>query len=500
MIELKTQTYRQKVEIKSWIANKFKNPIIFYLAHREDSRALLITFTILDLANSEIVFIVSYLPENKLKVQSSPEKNKFFISAGFNPHCSIQIKPKEDFFTFIERRNFFYYINYQENILRVYTGNDLNLPEKNELGEFGSTFYKDAKDANCFYITAVSQNKDNEMRLNFYKTKLDLSDLENIFSTSTPSPMAPHVTKQYKNYLLSSEFGFRKFKNKGTGKVYLEGVEYMIFVFEDLYREYCSENNKKFSQEEFKKNNLIEEWKVNLESEFSVFCQKKGNNFLEICENNEKYNFEMLPGIVTVLDIEKKLLKSFETTFCTPAHFEIDLESDVVYTSSHNFVILDKLYFLGPAAIDKFVIKDGELEKVGTFSEKNAFRFTTHKIFGYKNRKYVCSFGQPNRLYFIDADSMKMLYYDDIEVDLLSDKEDVRFFLNNNNLEPFVMKTIEVSSDGEVLFLLSHKYIYFYSFPERRILQRIDYRDFELGGGQNLHDYYNRTTHSDYLI
>jgi hypothetical protein len=499
MTELKTITIDRKIEIEKKIARKFERPIIFYMDHKEDKKSFLITFVILDFVNSKISFIFSRLPENELKLQSSPEKDKFFISKGYNPHCSIQINPEEDFLTFVECGKFFYYVNYKKNILRVYTENDLNLFEKDGLAEFGATFYKDPDDPKYFYFTALSGKKNDKSWLCFYRASLDLADLENILCVDTLSPVAPHVTKKHQKYLLSSDFGYRKFRNTKTGTVYIGGTEYASFVFEDMYREYCLEKGSEFSREEFLARNKIEESGIILESDFASFYKKKGNNFLGVCDNFEKYNFEALPGTITLLDLEEKKLKSFQTTFCTPAHFEIDPETGVIYASSHNFVSLDKIYFLGPAAIDKFVIKNGELEKIGTFCEEDAYRFTTHKIFKYENKKYICSFGQPNRLYFIDADSMKTLYYDDIEIDFLSDKEDIKLFLNGNDLEPFVMKTIEVSPDGEVLILIGHKYVYFYGFPERKILCKFDYRDFDLGKDFDLRDYNLRTTHCDYL-
>lgn len=500
MLELKTKTYRRKFNISPWLADKFKYPIIFYLAHKDDYRAFLITFVIVDFHRSEIIYIISFSPENFEKVKNHPDENIFRILTGYNPHCSLQINPEENFYTFIENSGFFFNVNYKKNILKAFTGKDLSCLEKDRLTLFGSTFYKDEENSDYFYLSAISKNTDGKLKLNFFRASLDLCKLEDIFNTqSFLSESAPHVTRKYKNYLINSEFEFRRYKNKWTGKIFFSAKEYMRFVYKDIYKEFCLKKKINFKMDNLRLKNEIRVWNVHLEPEFSDFCREKGSNFLEICEKNKKYAFSVLPGTITIIDIAKRILKSYETSVCTPAHFEFDFESSTIYTSSHNFIILDKLYFLGPAAIDKFVIRGGELEKIGTFSNDCAYRFTTHKIFKYKNKRYICSFGQPNRLYFIDAETMETLYYDDIETDLLSDKWDIRHFLNNKNLEPFVLKTIEVSSDGEILFLLSHNFIYFYSFPERKILHRIDYRDFELGDNISLHDYYNRTTHCDYL-
>ena len=142
------------------------------------------------------------------------------------------------------------------------------------------------------------------------------------------------------------------------------------------------------------------------------------------------------------------------------------------------------------------MIENGKLKKTGVFSDPSAFRFTTHKVFYYKGKSYLCAFGQPNRLFFIDADTLEILYHDDIEEDLLSDQKDIRDYINNNYLEQITLKTIEVSPDGEILFLLSYNYIYFYSFPERKIISKIAYQSAE---GIPLDGFYKRTTHSNYL-
>jgi hypothetical protein len=96
---------------------------------------------------------------------------------------------------------------------------------------------------------------------------------------------------------------------------------------------------------------------------------------------------------------------------------------------------------------------------------------------------------------------MKIEYFDDIGEDLITHQDDMLVFLNRGDLEPVTIKTIEVSDDGQFLFLLSYECIYFYSFPERRIVQKIDYRPKEVTFGKNLSmdRFYKRTTHSDYL-
>jgi hypothetical protein len=204
----------------------------------------------------------------------------------------------------------------------------------------------------------------------------------------------------------------------------------------------------------------------------------------------------VLPGEISLLNLKDLSLTLYETTFCAPAHFEIDTKKGIIFTSSHNFAIFDKVYFFGPAALDRFVIENGKLKRTGVFSDPTAYRFTTHKIFYHKGKSYLCAFGQPNRLFFIDAETLKIIYYDDIEEDYLSGQKDIRDFLNNDPLDHIGLKAIEVSSDGEILFLLGPSHIFFYSFPERRIISRIVYDSAE---GIPLDSFYRLTTHSSYL-
>jgi hypothetical protein len=497
MLELKTKTYREKIEIDSRIAGKFKYPIIFYMVSRDDPRKLFLTFVIFDFAKRELVYIFSHLPENIPKVESYPDEEILkFSQAFYTPHCSIQINADEDFYTFMENTRFFLYVNRKENIMRIFTGKDFNLPGMNQLVKFGSTFYKDDEDAGIFYFTTLSTVEDGSRRFNFFKAKLDLTEIENIFTCPTNKWFAPHVTRKFGKYVLSSDFMIRRFRNKKNGKICDGPERLMQSVYSDLYAEYCREKNKEFSKEQFLSKSQLSAgsifFSLDFDPSFREFCGIRGKNILEICERNEKYSFESLPGEISLLNLEDMSLTSYETTFCAPAHFEIDPKKEIIFTSSHNFAIFDKIYFFGPAALDRFIIENGKLKRTGVFSDPSAYRFTTHKIFYYKGKSYLCAFGQPNRLFFIDAETLEVLYHDDIEEDYLSGQKNIRDYLNANPLDQLSLKAIEVSPDGEILFLLGPNYIFFYSFPERRIISRIAYDSAE---GIPLDSFSRLTTH-----
>lgn len=505
MIELDLYTHKVPINISDSIAEKFKFPIVFYLCHKNDGRFFLVTFVILDFKNKELFYIFSYSSENLEKISKHKFSNFFRCKESQNAHCSINLTSGKDFWVFFEASHFFFHVDRQRNKLKIFTSSDLEIGEKNKAAEFGSTFYKDDSDNKYFYFTVLTEeHQAKEKLLSFFKASLDLSSLEKVFSIwQHPRHTAPHVTKKYKNYLLNSEFTWTEFKLRDSGEVLEAATPFMRYVYKDLYREFCKERNREFNEDEYnRKNNVSRVGGIHLESEFKIFCENKGKNFLDICQKNKKYNFDPLPGKISLIDIKRQTIEFYETTFCAPAHFEIDAKKDIIYTSSHNFTFFDNLYFLGPAAIDKFILEKNKLRKIGSFCDKEAYRFTTHKVFYYKDKSYICSFGQPNRLYFIDADTMKILYYDDIGEDYLSGKNDLCSYLNNNGYiyDKSIIRAIEISEDGEILFLLGKEFIYFYSFPDKKILEKFPYTsDIMVKKDIRLSDFHLRTTHSNYL-
>lgn len=503
MLELDTMTFSWPIKLEQEIFGKFNFPIIFYQMHKKDNRAFFPTFVIIDFEREVLTYIISYSRENVSRVERDKNSELFkIVSYSCNPHCTIQEKKEESFFTFVENTRYFYHVNYKKNVVRIYTGEDLGISdEKERLVEFGSTLYKDDKDENFFYLTALIQNKATEVKsLNFYKVSLDLSKIDKIYSMQVSIGFAPHVTRKFDNFLINSEFLRREFKNNATGEIFIGANLYLNYVYYDLYKQYCTQKRKVCLESDFIEKNKILAGNIKLEPGFFDFCQSRGKNFLEICQRDKKYAFSSMPGTIMLLNLKTREKFYYNTTYCSPAHFEIDEQTGTIYTSSHNFTVLDRMYFLGPAAIDRFVLSDGGLKKTGTFMHPGAYRFTTHKLFYYQNNPYICSFGQPNRLFFINAKTMEVIYHDDIEDDVLSSQTDILGFVNRVDLEPITLKTIEVSPDGQYLFLLSYKYIYFYSFPDKRIVQRIEYhKDFMLNEEISLRDFYKRTTHADYL-
>ncbi len=503
MLELEAVTIRREIDLNPDICRRFKDPIVFYLTHRNDRRFFFITFVILDLQKREISYITTYLPENIKKVENHKKQEKYKAASYSDPHCSIKINNKNEFVSFPEDGEYFYRVFPDRNKVRVYLADGIGVNGEAELKEFGSTFYKAEEDGkNYFYFTAIDKQKKDYPILNFFRSGLDISDIRKVFSTPISRFMnAPHATRKFGQFLISSDFSSRKYKNKKTGLVFETQGEMVRSVYEELYKEYCNSKGIIFSKENFYQKNRILRKEITLEREFSVFCESRGKNFLDVCSSDSQFDFSVLPGKISFVDLRKQTINFLETTFCAPAHFEIDDQKGAVYTCSHNFSRVDKLYYFGPAAIDKFLVKNGHFKKVATFTDQTGYRMTNCKIFHYQGKSYLSSIGQPNRLFIIDAETMTKLFCDDIGENVLSSQKDIRYFLNNSDLENITLRALEISDDGELIFILSNKYIYFYSFPERRLLTRLPYHDNIpiLGGNTTLYDFFQRTSHCDYL-
>lgn len=503
MFELKTKQFEVSMPLKKEIKESFNKPIVFYMAHDDDELIFFLTFVIVDFKNEKLVYIVSYYPENIALLRSREDKENFRIRfPSENPHCSISTSDKKSFLTFTEGGRHFTHTVPERNVIEVYTGRDIGFDGDEEVINFGSTFYKDDEDPDYFYMTAVAQSKkDRTRKLYFIKISLDLKRREIVYSRPTNKFYAPHSTRRFGKYLLTSSFLFCQVENKVTGQVFENSTDYMRFVYRDLYKEYCQSNALIPSSEIMTGESLFFEKKLMLDSGFNSFFYSKGKNFLDICTKFAKYDFIARQGKISTLNLDTKEITFFNTSFCTPAHFEVDKLSDDIFISAHNFLSFGRMYFLGPAAIDRFrPDENGNMRKIASFSHPTGFRFATHNVFAYQGKTYISTFGQPNRLFIIDADTMKLHHYHDIETDVLTDKEDPLCYINTANLESITIRTIEASDDGRYLFLLSHDYIYIYDFRLKRIVSKIEYHpDISFGDDLWPSQFYKRTTHSNFI-
>jgi hypothetical protein len=96
---------------------------------------------------------------------------------------------------------------------------------------------------------------------------------------------------------------------------------------------------------------------------------------------------------------------------------------------------------------------------------------------------------------------MELVYYQDLTEDVLSNKTDVTSFLNSNFVKSAAFVSLEASEDGELIFITGTNAIYFFSFPERRIVMKLPYSQREYFDEDiSLGQFYNRTVHVSRLF
>jgi len=499
MIELQTRTYRRKIAIAPGIIDSFRSPIVFYLAHKDDAQSSFPLFVILDFSNSEIIYIVSYLPENIEIMKNHPDRGLFQAPFLVNMHCSLQVTPGKEFLSFVDYASYIFSVDYENNIMRLFSGKDLLCNERNNITYFGSTFYKDENDDAYFYFSACGV-ADGQSQLYMYRSRLDLTDIKTVAVISPyHGIIAPHMTRVHQRILLNSLFTTSEFVINATGQKFdLDGI--MQYVYEDLFKDYCATKQLVYSHQIFEKNNTIKNMVVRLDPEFSNFCKKIGKKFVDLTNSIEKYRFTALPGKIFSVNIDTSAVDFYDTTMCSPAHFELFDSRGDVYVSCHNMAHFGAMHYLGPAVIDKFRVHEGKMIKMGSFCNPRGFRFTSHRLFTYNGRQYICTIGYPNRLFFIEADTMKLLYHYDIDKDVLSSLTDICTFLNTYYDYANIFYSFEVSSENGIVLILGIQDVYFYDFNDKRVIQKIPYLvPVNLEQELNLDKYYRRTSHSSYL-
>lgn len=499
MIEFKLEVTRKKINLDSRIADKFRAPVIFYLANKAEERVFLYTFVILDFKNSELIYVDSYLPENIARWKGHPEREKYMITNITNVHCSLELNPGKDFYAFTEVANYFIYINYESGIMRTYRGSELAFGE-GRIWKFGDTFYKD-NDGRSFYLSAEEYSREGIKRLSIYRASLDFSSVQKVYQSLTDQfHFAPHVTRKIGDYIFNSAFSTRRFRLDRTGQEFDNVFDISKFIYRDLFKEYCMERNEEFMEEKFLSDNKMQYCPPHLASGFKEFCQRIGRDIYEIAGARKEYEFTILPGKISMLDLKKKTLEFYETTCCAPAHFEIDEQENFIYTSSHNFIRLGKIRYLGPAAIDKFKMVGGEIIKEGTFSDPSGYRFTSHRVFKHKGDSIICTIGQPNRLFIVDGKTMKKIRHFDIKEDVLTGNENLADYVSKNDFETLTVKAFEVSDGGEYVMIVAYDSLMFYDIENGRVAAEVPFlRNGSFKNEVSPRGYYNRSVHANYL-
>ncbi|MDD5213064.1 MAG: hypothetical protein PHG82_01445 [Candidatus Gracilibacteria bacterium] len=490
--------------------------IVFFLFHKLDLRQLFLTFTIIDLAKKELIYINSFLPNNEKIVNEFDPNNKIkFIK---QPHNIIELEKGKSFLCFTEGSYlegcFFYYVDYCNKKLKIYFGEDFEFAEIGKIIDICPTNYKDPEDSSFFYFSAITEDKSGYKFNVLFKAKLDLAEINIIHYDKVDSGVTKvyHTTKKYNNLVLFSNF----YDSKIYSQVLDEKIplnELYLKVINELYIEY-KKSNFTFSKDEFSLflfslnknayNYFSELVKFEDKLKFYFFIQKflKSKGVGTIEEYIDEFSYKILPsnGFITTLNINTFEKNNYPTTYFDSAHFEIDEIDDDIFVSSHNFLRLENVYYLGNAAIDKFKIINSKLEQDGTFTHSTGYRFTSHKVFTSNGKRYLCITGHPNRLFFVDAKTMNLEYFVDIGDNHFSGIENIKKHLNNNNF-PTNLAIEVIDNNGTILLIPGEgDYIILYSFEEKRIIDKIKYRNNELlSNNLFLKDYLLKTTHIQYL-
>ena len=313
MLELKTKTFKASVCIDVRAQKSFNDPLIFYIVHKKDARSFFLTYVILDFLRQELTYIVSYYPENVALVEQY-ENNEIFHSRSLmeNPHCSILSSDKKTFLTFIESGRYFIQTDLEKNVMRLYTTEDIGIDRSEVVVDFGCTFYRDENDPDYFYLTVLTKSEmESDRKLHIQRIKSDLSEIEKISIVPTSEFYSPHATRQFGRYLLNSNFLTSQVKNNVSGKIFESFPDYALYVYADIYEEYCISRKKKpfaeLSPEQRTLKNLM------LDQEFRLFCQSKGKNLVDICKD-KRYAFTVGQGAVMMFNLDTKEVNHFETS------------------------------------------------------------------------------------------------------------------------------------------------------------------------------------------
>lgn len=442
MIKLNLKKYEYAMDLKEPV-HGFERPIVFYKYHKKDASRFFLTFSIVDFPKCKISHLFSYLPEN-LAIMTSTEGGSRY-KMNFAPHCTIEINKNVDFLMFLQEENYFMYVNRENNTLIIYSMADI-ITEDITFKTISSTFFKDDTDNNYFYMSVLDINN----LLYIYRISNDLKSVELIDSFPGKNN-PPHTVKKYKDcVLLSHEFTEAQYYLKKQDKIITD-------------REMGALLTKLQMKIEIKYNELDKYQKKKILSKYI----------------NEEYEVECMPSRIMLVDLLTKDKCTYSTNGSNSAHFEIDERANMLYVSSHNFFEGDSyIYMFQPAVLDKFEYVNNRLNWRGCFKYEKGYRYTSHRVFYLDGKAYLCTFGKPNRLLFIDPDNMQLLFYTDIGRDELTNVSDLGTYLNARHEDQTAGSEyigIEVSHDGESVFFLDDQYLFIYNVRCRHISHKIRY-------------------------
>jgi len=151
-----------------------------------------------------------------------------------------------------------------------------------------------------------------------------------------------------------------------------------------------------------------------------------------------------------------------------PSHSII--KNDALYYSSVN-VIIDglELEYRDPAIIGKLIKDKDELIIENIFDHVTGYRFTSHR---YLDPDTIITIGYPNRIFFIDANTMELKFFKDIDKTILPPKL-LKLFLNKlykgGYSDPYKYSSFEISQDQKYIILFNQENIRLFNIEHQEI-------------------------------
>jgi hypothetical protein len=475
MLDFPINVYEQPCDNKVY-SRSFLSPVVFFFTDKGDPRSVFVAFAICDFHRGRLTYITSCSPANARQLDGlmTPSLERHFSvlpRGGFRQvHSVIETVPDESFLAFAFGSSpcgYFYHVDYKKKLLRLITADDFQeMSRSGPVESFGSTYAKDPEDPRYFYLTAKLAPCDGQPthRIAYYRVSLDLGSITHLFSRPCePDRACPHATRKYGDYLLSSEFNETEYRLEKSGLSFKSDDSFHDHVVQDYWSRLGTGARARLIGSQILAHpfafarTLRRQKRANHGrlSDIAIDRCFRGRHpsldFIWACLGSEDYPFRIAPGVIRVLSLAARTEKARVVSDSAPAHFEIG-KSGHVYLSCHNFCVWNRRrYFVKPAAIVKLRLAVGTAEEEGVFQHPTGFRFTSHVMFQAGNREYICTLGQPNRLFLIDAESMELVAFKDLGPNRLSSETDLLPYVSSAKVAAGGLAALSVSEDGKYL-------------------------------------------------
>lgn len=208
---------------------------------------------------------------------------------------------------------------------------------------------------------------------------------------------------------------------------------------------------------------------VSLDMNISVDIGEKLTSLNGAEARLEYRNAKFIKGKIFLWDIGKEKLFVINPPSYTPAHVEFDMnDQSIFYASCHNMSKFGgSMVLRGPGMIVKYQYKNGQIYELGSYSEKDFNRITTHKIFYYCQTPFLAVTGYPNYLYIIAAETMKLvkkIKLFDAEYPVVYE-EGLFQCIGNRNAPLY----LQVSEDGKNIYLVNSNTCFDVLWRENRV-------------------------------